>query len=428
MSSSSCSSAAPGSLQPVGLAAYGLLALPLAMVALPVYIQIPAWYVGQVGMALSLTGYVLFAARILDTGQDPWLGRLVDLLVRRQRLGVALWSAALVLALAFAGLWFPPVGGCGWAPALWLALMLALTYSAHSLLNITLLSWGARMVPDSAGRTRAAAWREAAGLVGVVIASILPAWIMRRPGWTPAAAMAAYAGGFALLLALAVAALLLGAPRWRRAALVATPALLTRLPAVRRLWLPYVTNALAVSIPATLALFFIEDQIVRPEWTGTFLAAYFIAGAAGMPGWTRLAARIGPARAWACAMLMATLTFMWAALLQPGDAGPYGAVCVLSGLALGADLVLPPVLLANAVPPQQDLAAHYGVWTLLGKLATALAALALPLLAALGYRHGSPRSGGLALVLAYAVVPCLLKLLALALLFFNVIRKEEQPA
>ncbi len=415
------------------LAAYGLLSLPLAMVALPVYIQVPSWYVEHVGMALPVTGYVLFGARILDTGQDPWLGRMVDVLARRGRLGLASWLAAAVLACAFAALWFPPGAGSGWIPVAWLAATLALTYSAHSFLNITLLAWGARIAPDTAGRARAGAWRESAGLAGVVIASLLPAWMTRASGWPPATAMGVYATGFALLLAFAVAALLLGAPAWQGAARRPAPAgdaaatfrFAAIAPAVRRLWLPYLINALAVAIPATLALFFIRDQIAKPEWTGAFLAAYFLAGAAGMPVWTRLAARYGPAQTWAGAMLMAICTFFWAAFLGPGDAVAYGVVCVLSGLALGADLVLPPVLLANAIPADQDPAAQFGIWTLLGKLATAVSALALPALAALGYQPGSTRSGGLALILAYAVTPCVLKFAALALLLLRVIPKQE---
>ena len=419
------------------LAAYGLLALPLSMVALPVYIQVPSWYVDHVGMALPVTGYVLFGARILDTAQDPWLGRMVGRVAAHGRLGAALWAAAAVLSGAFAALWFPPVGGTGWLPVAWLSVTLALTYCAHSFLNIALLSWGARVSPETRARTRAGAWREAAGLCGVVIASVLPAWMTRASGWTPGLAMAAYAVGFAVLLGGAVAVLLRLAPPWQRSTGHAPvpapgPALpvprRAAMPAVRRLWLPYTVNALAVAIPATLALFFIRDQIARPEWTGAFLAAYFVAGAAGMPAWTRLAGRYGPARAWAGSMAMAICTFFWATLLGPGDAWPYGVVCVLSGLALGADLVLPPVLLANAIPAEHDPAAQFGIWTLLGKLATALSALALPLLAWLGYHPGTTSSGGRALVLAYAVVPCALKLLALALLLIQVIPREERPS
>jgi Na+/melibiose symporter-like transporter len=238
--------------------------------------------------------------------------------------------------------------------------------------------------------------------------------------------MAVYAGGCALVLGLALAALLRAAPPWDRTGDALRAPRRPAPPAVRRLWLPYVINALAVAIPGTLVLFYIADQIVRPDLAPAYLATYFVAGAAGMPGWTWLSRRIGPARAWAVAMALAVSMFFWALFLGPGDALAFGAVCLLSGLALGADLVLPPVLLAAAIPADQDPAAHYGIWTLLGKLATAVSALTLPLLAWLGYRPGAPGAGGHALAIAYAAIPCALKLTALSLLIVLVIAKEER--
>jgi hypothetical protein len=88
------------------------------------------------------------------------------------------------------------------------------------------------------------------------------------------------------------------------------------------------------------------------------------------------------------------------------------ARCIAAGAALGADLALPPVLLAATLGERLGAGTGFGLFTLLGKLALALAGLALPLLAWLGYQPGA--GGGASLVLAYAVLPCLLKLLAIA--------------
>ena len=56
------------------LAAYALLGLPLAMAMLPIYVLVPNFYAADLGLGLTLTGTVLFLARLLDTVQDPWLG------------------------------------------------------------------------------------------------------------------------------------------------------------------------------------------------------------------------------------------------------------------------------------------------------------------------------------------------------------------
>jgi Na+/melibiose symporter-like transporter len=87
-------------------AAYGLLGAPLAMAALPLFVQLPAYYATHVGVALAPLGGVLFAARLLDMLQDPLLGHLLDRAQAHQRRWMALGAA--VLALAFAALWLPP--------------------------------------------------------------------------------------------------------------------------------------------------------------------------------------------------------------------------------------------------------------------------------------------------------------------------------
>ena len=114
-------------------------------------------------------------------------------------------------------------------------------------------------------------------------------------------------------------------------------------------------------------------------------------------------------------MGLAIASFAGAALLGPGDVLPYFAVCLAAGAALGADLAMPPVLLAGIIPADEPAGAYYGVLTLAGKLALALSGLALPLLAMLGYRPGM--AGGMALALVYAALPCALKLLAMATLW-----------
>ncbi|STR45433.1 MFS transporter [Iodobacter fluviatilis] len=386
--------------------AYGLLGLPLAMAALPVYVHAPTYYAGQLGMALSTTGWVLFGARLIDTVQDPWLGYLIDR--RAGRLSGWMLCAGLLLAISFAGLWLAPVQGS--ALIMWLVVMLIGIYTAHSMLNIAYLAWGARL-GDQAVLLHAAAWREGAGLIGVVLASIVPGYLMA--GQQVEQGMAWYALAFALLLALGIVALLYRSLPW----LGGGEKQSWREPlanlAFRRLLLPYFLNAVSVAIPATLALFYIRDRIAAPQLSGAFLAAYFVAAALGLPLWVRLAKKIGTAKAWRLGMILAVLAFAGAALLSAGDVAAYAVVCILAGLALGADLALPPVLLAGLISPLHSPASYYGIWTLLGKLALALSGLALPLLAWGGYQPGVAGQGGLSLALTYAALPCAIKLLAM---------------
>lgn len=398
-------------------AAYGLLGAPLAMAALPLFVQLPAYYAAHLGMALGPLGVVLFVARAIDMLQDPLLGHLLDRTPAQRRRWMTL--GAMVLVPAFAALWLPPSIGSGAALGVWLALMLVLAYGAHSLVNIAYLAWGARLQ----GALGAAAWREGLGLAGMIVASLVPAAILAGDPAQARSRLAAYSLAYAVLMLLAVRALFRHAPPTTTLA-PATPSAaagtgwratigeLARDRAVRALLLPYFLNALSVAIPATLALFYIADQLGAPQLSGIFLACYFGAAACGLPAWTALARKYGPLRCWRFGMLLSVAGFCGAALLGKGDLAAYAVVCVAAGAALGADLALPPVLLGQALGDR--LGAGYGLFTLLGKLALALAGLSLPLLSWLGYHPG--QGGCISLVLAYAVLPCLFKLLAMAAL------------
>jgi len=407
-------------------AAYGLTGMPLAMSALPVYVQVPAYYSTVHALPLATLGWILFAARLVDTVQDPFLGLAID----RLRGGIARWMvpAALLLALSFAGLWLPPLAGVasGW----WLAAMLILVYTAHSMINIAYLAWGARLggTADHAAQSTpqlwAAGWREGAGLVGVLLASVIPAAILHGDPAAAPGGMLWFSALFAGLLAVAIGALLRWSPAWPQPLQSGADwrTALRRMMGnarFRRLLLPYFLNALSVSLPATLALFFINDRLQAGAMAGPFLASYFAAAACGLPLWTALAARIGPAACWRLGMVLAIAGFAGAGLLGPGDVWPYLAVCIAAGAALGADLAMPPVLLARLIDPGEATGIYYGTLTLLGKLALAMSGLALPVLAWMHYTPGAfavpgtGAAGTVALSLAYAAVPCLLKLGAL---------------
>ena len=121
---------------------YGLLGLPLAFVALPLYVHLPNVYASRYGMPLATLGAVLLLARLLDAVTDPWLGHLSDRLQARSPRHVLLAAslAALLLVLGVALLFFPP-----WRqPDDPVALLgvLALTFLALSLLAIAHQSWG----------------------------------------------------------------------------------------------------------------------------------------------------------------------------------------------------------------------------------------------------------------------------------------------
>jgi glycoside/pentoside/hexuronide:cation symporter, GPH family len=187
----------------------------------------------------------------------------------------------------------------------------------------------------------------------------------------------------------------------------------------------FVVSGVASAIPATLILFYVQDVLERPELNGAFLALYFVFGAAGMPLWVLASKRVGKKIAWLLGMFMSVAAFVWAFLLGSGDALEFGMVCALSGIAYGAELALPPSILADVVDRDRAAGevrpdgAYFGLWQLTEKLNLALAAgIALPMLGALGYQPGTAQPAMGQLSLMYAAAPCALKLLAVAALWF----------
>jgi glycoside/pentoside/hexuronide:cation symporter, GPH family len=200
-------------------------------------------------------------------------------------------------------------------------------------------------------------------------------------------------------------------------------------PAFRTLLAVYLVNGIASAVPATLVLFFIRDRLEAPSYEPLFLVSYFAAGALSIPLWVRAVKRFGLSPVWLVSMLLAIAVFTSAAWLGAGDVAAFTAVCILSGVALGADLTLPSALLAGVIQRAghsgQAEGAYFGWWNFATKLNLALAAgVALPLLQIFGYAPGSHSEQALtALTIAYCVLPCVLKLMAAALLYFTWIKR-----
>jgi Na+/melibiose symporter-like transporter len=390
------------------------------MTALPINILLPDFYAERTGLSLLTIGLILLATRLIDAVADPLLGTWVDVQKARGAYLRPILVAAPVLAMSF-WLLFNPSPGLDSAArsGTWLFVTLAGAYLGFSLAMVAYQAWGAELAHDDAGRARITAAREGAGLIGVLLGGTLPQLL----GYPVQAAT------FVLLLVAALWLLYARAPRPpapRGLPPGGNPylAFIEPLKSSRTRWLLAVFgfNALAPAITATVFLFFVADRLGLPQQAPLFLALYFIAGAAGMPLWARLARRFSLHALWLAGMVASVVAFVWAYLLPPGAFTGFAAICVLSGLAFGADLALPPALLARVIDVNghngQREGAYFGLWNFVNKLVLALAgAAALGLLTALGYVRGASDATALtALAVTYALVPCLLKLAAAGLL------------
>ena len=394
---------------------YGLVGLPLAGAALPLYLLTPQLYAAGLGLPLAWVGAALMASRLVDAFIDPLLGQWIDR-TSGQRFQRWILPALLLLSLGLAALFLPPADALGRTALLvWMTSAAIIVSLANSAAGLAHQAWPVAWGLVEAQQARLVSARELFTLVGVILAS-----------------MAAALGAPLIIVALVGCSALAGAisvrglPGQVRPNMDWGPTRLSLLrglsaldPRGRATFLCLSLNALANAIPATLFLFFVSDGLGLSQTASAgLLALYFVCALAAIPLWNRAIQRgLSAQRAWVLALSGSILLFLCVPWLDPSWAWLFVLVCVGTGLCLGAELIAPALLISQSLTrvglSETRNGEFFGLWNLLAKLALALAAGgALPLLDLVGYTPGR-MPAPFALGLVYAGIPCVLKLAAL---------------
>lgn len=436
-----------GGRLPAGiLAAYGAPAVALAILLLPPYVFLPAFYTQTLGLPLDWIGYIIIMARVFDAFTDPLIGftsdRTPGRFGRRKPwillgMPVVIFSVLMLFAPpAEVTLWHFGVGlfalTLGWT-------MMILPYNA----------WGAELSGDYHERTRIAGVREGVGLFGTLIAASTPT-ILTAAGYTdPRVHMMALGAVVIVLMLPTVAWALLRVPeppplvQARVNFRDGLKAIADNAP-FRRLIVAYLINAFANGLPATLFLLFVAHVIGAPNAYGPLLLAYFLAGLIAIPFWSWLARRIGKHRTWVIAMVLACGAFAFTPfVVGEGDVVPFLIISITSGMGVGADLVLPTAIQADVVDAdtrasgEQRTGLFFALWGIATKLAFALAAVSFPLLHAAGFDAAALTAEGkstnspealFALTMLYSAVPIAIKLVAMAMMWNFPLDEARQRA
>ncbi len=411
------------------LAAYALPALAIAALGQPFYMFVPTLYARELALGVGAVGAVLLLVRVVDAVADLVAGRLSDRL--RSRFGRRRPFVLLASPVAAVSAWMvlaPPEG----AGLLWLGVWSLVASMAWAAIILPLNAWGAELATGYRERIAITAWREGATALGVIAALVLVTASMGpqaqlREGLRLLGLIVAVAAP----LACAIAVLALPDPPPARpdpGSLWQGLAGAARNRPFRLLVSAYLINGVANALPATLFISFVSDRLQRPDLAGPLLGLYFVAGLLALPVWSWAGGRFGKHVVWCGAMVWACLVFAAALLVDgPQDTALFVAVCAASGLALGADLVLPAAMQADVVDldtletgaaPRTGVS--FALWSMATKLGLALAAGAAFIgLGLAGYVAGAgpdqTPEALTALGLAYCAVPIALKLVAIAL-------------
>lgn len=406
----------------LGLHRYTAFAGVLAAAGLPLYIHAPKFYVDRYDLSLSAIGVALLGLRVLDFAQDPVLGWVVDHLGAWR--GVFAGAMTAVLALAMVGLFAvsAPIN-----PLVWFTLCLAVLFTAFSALSILFyargITKGNALGPE--GHLRLAGWRESGSLAGICLAAILPT-VFLYAGFSAPLAL------FALMFSFAAAAgAALMRKEWQAKAELPEHSSIAELladPILRRLLLVGLLNAAPAAVSASLFLFFVEYRLGHETAAGPLLLVFFAAAAVSVPFWARIAALRGVRWTLLAGMGLSIVAFSFAITLGQGDVWPFALVCLASGAALGADMTLLPALFSARVERVHGAGGQaFGLWNFCAKLTLAIAAATvLPLLDHSGFSTVQPNPPQVLwmLTLTYAVVPSVLKTIALAVLYWTPIEEN----
>ena len=409
------------------LAAYAAPAAALATLALPLQVFVPTLYAQEIGISLTTIGTVLLIARLWDMVTDPVIGILSDRVPtpfgRRRTWMIA--GMPLLLVSAYM-LFLPPDTAGFWH----LLVSLIGVYTFGTMLVVPMNAWGAELTDDVHERTRVQAFRTGAGLLGVIIALVLPALLgFGTDEVRQTSALIGVMGVVALPLLLSFAVSSVPDPAHHRAL---RKDRFSIGPAVRDLWhnrplmtlyTSFLLNNIATGLPAGLFLLFAKHKIGAPDQAGLWLVLFFGSTIASLPLWPWLSRRIGKKNAWIGGMLGACALFVWSPFLGVGDAALYTAIVIATGICAGANLTLPASMLADIVEHDRGGAGPsragilFSVWGSIAKLSAALAAgVSFLVLGWVGFdAQGTNGEAALfALAGLYGLVPVILNLLAAA--------------
>lgn len=413
------------------LLSYGILAMPVAFSGIPLYIHAPDFYATEYGVSLGSLGLVLLFLRFIDAVQDPVIGYYSDKYSKYRPVIISIGSISL--GISFILLFRPLIGSY----LIWFSIMNLLATSAFSILTINLNTLGGLWSKNKDQKTTIVGYREVLGLVGLILAVTLPSVLQNQISKQQTFLIVS----IFLIFLLLVAGFIFN--KWQSKHLdinnkkatinLGFKQLKNISNQAKKFYTIYILSMLASSIPAVLVLFFIRDRLGLESYTGIFLLTYFLSGAIGIVIWSVVSQRIGKHKTWFVGMLLAILSFVWAYFIQEGDFAFYLAICIMSGIAFGAELVLPSSILADHIQDSEsedNAAMHFGILAFLAKLALALAAATSFLyLENRGFvaGHDNTETALQALSLSYTLIPCLFKLISTYLLW-RVIHEKNNGA
>ncbi len=404
---------------------YAILAFPLAFVGLPIYVNISDFYAKQFGLNLAIIGFLLLFVRAIDLLQDPFIGYFSDLAAKKNLNHKSLiFISAILLAVCFFLLFNPPQFLEFYGVLIWFVTFLVATYTCFNFAVINFESIAVILAQNENERISLNSAKEFFGLVGILLASITPTLLSH---FFENDLKKIYFFSSLIFGALLIFIILF----FFRKVEVSKPNNTNKiniLEVARDIWknkiflrflIIFLINSIAVSIPAATVIFYVEDVLQAQQNFGIFLAIYFLSGCLFIPFWKNLAQKFNKILIWILSISGSILTFFFAYFLDVANASYFYLVSFSAGIFLGADLIMPPAIIASLIfHKKEKISSHLALWNMTSKMGLMLASSSsLIILGFFNYQPGSLEKSGVEIIpLIYAIIPCLLKIIVISLL------------
>ena len=195
-------------------------------------------------------------------------------------------------------------------------------------------------------------------------------------------------------------------------------------------------NSISNGIPTVLFILYMKHVLeANVLERGLLTFTYFIAGVLGIPFWMWLSRRLAKQKTWSIAMTLACISFAFVPLLNQGDILQFFVITILTGITLGADLIIPPSMQADVAEFEYFRSRHdrtsllFAFWSMTTKLALAFSVLiAFPLLEVFDFTPilSDSKNNIVALSVIYAALPIVLKLLAILIISVYPLTSDRQ--
>jgi len=277
----------------------------------PLIVYVPPFYAGTLGLGLGSVGLIFALAKLWDIVTDPMVGPLVDrirLPLGRRRPWILV--SLPIMMLGTYKIFVPPeaVGGAYFAG--WLLFL----YVGWTLLTISHISWGIELSDEYHERSRIAAYRQTAALLGSLAVAFIPVIVDLASGVSERGRMSGI--GLFIVVSLPVMTAFVF---WSTGESLTTPAAVQKR-GLRGSLLPIARNrplgallaanmAMLIGSGATssILLFYSERVLLLGEWATFAIVPLLFAGLLFLPAWLAVSRRYGKHRALAAAMLVQLL-------------------------------------------------------------------------------------------------------------------------